>query len=75
MILVYPLILVACLHAQAAITILTREGQDVMSVAGTTASDGVPTSEVVEVEPSSAAEPSRPVELINTRYIPSREIP
>ena len=46
-----------------------------MSGDGTTASDGVPTSEVVEVEPSSAAEPSRPVELINTRYIPSREIP
>ena len=74
MILVYPLILVACLHAQAAITILTREGQDVMSGAGITASDGVPTNEVVEVEPSSIAEPSRPVEYRAFRY-PFRLVP
>ena len=56
---------------------LTREGQDVMSVAGTTASDGLPTSEVVEVEPSSAAEPSRPMStaLFDTREVSSHEIP
>ena len=34
-------------HAQATTPILTREGQDVMSGARTTASDGVPTNEVI----------------------------
>ena len=45
-----------------------------MSGAGITASDGVPTNEVVEVEPSSIAEPSRPVEYRAFRY-PFRLVP
>ena len=47
--------------------------QDAMSGAGTTASDGVPTSEVVDVDPWSASEQSHPVE--NRAFDPLNPVP